>query len=145
MKVTLYNTNSSNNTINKVLTDPKVFDRVVLKDITDILQPTLKIKSDTELNYNYCYIPSFNRYYFINTISIFPNRIYHIELRCDVLESFKNDILNCDGMIVKQSNSNNYYNVEYETEVKKEVQILTSDTELEPNNEIILITIGGVK
>lgn len=143
MEVILYNTKSSNNTINKILSDKKLYSNVSLKDVTEITQPTLRFKSETQLNYNYCYIPDFKRYYFINRVIIFPNKIYQLELQCDVLESFKKDILNCDGEIVKQTQYNKYFNSELAIEERKEVDIYYSDVEVEPNHEIILITVGS--
>ena len=107
MLLKLYNTNSETNRINKVLTDETEFD-VRLKDKSSVVNPVLVLKSETYINFNYAYIPKFQRYYFVDDISVFPNKIYLLTLRCDVLTSFKDDILKSYARIVEQTNSNAY-------------------------------------
>ena len=69
MTVMFYNTNSDPRVINKVLTDKKSVGSVYLKDGTDVLRPSLKLKNVNHKNYNYCYIQDFDRYYFIRNWS----------------------------------------------------------------------------
>lgn len=58
------------------------------------------------LEYNYAYIPRFNRYYFINDIS-WNNGMFILSLVCDVLGSWKEYIGNYNGLILRCSDSNN--------------------------------------
>lgn len=58
-------------------------------------------------NSNYCYIPDFDRYYFIVKTEIERNGVVNITLRCDVLMTFKNDIL---SLIVIADRSETVYN-----------------------------------
>lgn len=145
MIVKLYNTKDSNNTINKTLTDETEF-KIMFKGQADIINPVVKLKSKTPILFNYGYIPDFKRYYFINNIIIEPNGIYTLELNVDVLESFKDDILNCYGYIKQSNNINEYYNAGYETEERKETEIFKGDVTL-GNSEtptLIVTTIGGI-
>ena len=45
------------------------------------------------LSCNYCYIELFNRYYYVNEIFVERNNLIRIELSCDVLMSFRNEIM----------------------------------------------------
>lgn len=144
MKIFFYNTTSGNNVINKVLTNETAYD-IKFKDSTDVKTPLVILRSDDIINFNYAYIEKFNRYYFVERIELYPNSIYNIYLRCDVLETYKNDILKCEGNISQQKqNVNNYFDSNYKTEVRKEVDIYNSNVTLSGNkNTIILATIGG--
>ena len=54
---------------------------------------------------NYCYIPAFNRYYFIEDITCENTYIYTLTLKCDVLMTFKNDINDIYGIVDRAENS----------------------------------------
>lgn len=144
MEIKLYNTKSENNTINKTLENETSF-TIRFKGVADIKNPVVILNSSTFLNFNYAYIPDFKRYYFIENIEIQPNNIYTLKLTVDVLESFKTDILNSNGFISRQTEINNYYNTEYESEIKKQVDIYKSNVTIDLNAKTkILVTIGGV-
>lgn len=144
MIMKMYNTSDSNNTINKTLANETEFN-IKLKGNTSITQPVVVLHSNNIILFNYAYIPEFNRYYFVDKIELFPNGIYNITLKVDVLESFKNDIKNSYGMISKQTNINNYYNDGYESEIKKEVDLYRSNITFNlDTKEKVLVTIGGI-
>lgn len=144
MIMKMYNTSDTNNTINKTLSNETEYN-IKFKGETDIKTPVVVLHSETIILFNYAYIPEFNRYYFVDKIELFPNGIYNITLKVDVLESFKNDILNSSGLISKQTNINNYYNDSYESEIKKEVDLYHSTVTFDLNvKSKILVTIGGV-
>ena len=102
------------------------------------------LKYDDLINFNYMYIDKFKRYYFIEDVEVFPNKIYKLALKCDVLMSFKDDILNSYGNITSQTNYNDYYNFDYSSEVRKETNIYNSSVTLGESKTTILSTIGGV-
>ena len=143
MLLKLYNTNSETNRINKVLTDETEFD-VRLKDKSSVVNPVLVLKSETYINFNYAYIPKFQRYYFVDDISVFPNKMYLLTLRCDVLTSFKDDILKSYARIVEQTNSNAYSDSNLKSEVRKEVDTYMSNVSFDLTaDSMVLVTIGG--
>ena len=143
MLLKLYNTNSETNRINKVLTDETEFD-VRLKDKSSVVNPVLVLKSETYINFNYAYIPKFQRYYFVDDISVFPNKMYLLTLRCDVLTSFKDDILKSYARIIEQTNSNAYYDSNLKSEVRKEVDTYMSNVSFDLTaDSMVLVTIGG--
>ena len=138
-----YNTNDSTNTINKTLNFISDID-VKFKEEVNIYNPNIMLKYDDLINFNYMYIDKFKRYYFIEDVEVFPNKIYKLALKCDVLMSFKDDILNSYGNITSQTNYNDYYNFDYSSEVRKETNIYNSSVTLDESKTIILSTIGGV-
>ena len=140
MIIKLYNTKDSNNTIGKTLTDEQTFD-ITFKDTFDIINPIVMLKSNVPILRNYAYIPEFGRYYFITSIQIQPNRIYKLYLECDVLESFKNDILASYGLVTRSAEGNKFFDGGLNSEVRKEVDVYESELELEFKEEIILVTI----
>ena len=57
--------------------------------------------------------------------------------------SFKDDILNSYGNIISQTNYNDYYNYNYSSEVRKEIDVYKPIEDIERGTSIILVTIGG--
>lgn len=143
MLMKLYTTKTPNNTIGKVLENETEYN-IKFKAQADRTKPVVVLMSETIIDFNYAYIPDFNRYYFIENIEVTPNKIYNISLRCDVLESFKNDILESSGFVNQQTTPNKYYNSDYQTEIKKEVDVIKSNVTLETTKSTILVTIGGI-
>ena len=143
MKIKLYNTSIGNKVINKVLQNDIEY-ALKFKDNTDLKTPMIVLKSDDLILSNYAYIEKFERYYFIERIELYPNNIYNIYLRCDVLETYKDELLKCDGYISKQTEKiNSYYDSGYKNELRKEVDIYKSDIELSDSETTVLSTIGG--
>ena len=140
MILKLYNTTDSNNTIGKTLTDEEIFN-ITFKDTFDIVNPIVRLKSDTPILKNYAYIPEFDRYYFITSIQIEPNKIYELFLECDVLETYKEDILASTGLVTRAGEGNKFYDGGLNSEVRKEVDIYESVLETDYGNSIILVTI----
>ena len=143
MLMKLYTTKTPNNTIGKVLENETEYN-IKFKSQADRTKPVVVLMSETMIDFNYAYIPDFNRYYFVESIEVTPNKIYNISLRCDVLESFKNDILESSGFVNQQTTPNKYYNSDYQTEIKKEVDVIKSNVTLDTTISTILVTIGGV-
>lgn len=80
-----------NSTAQPTISTPKVDYDIVLKGQCSILAPTIALQvalSTAPDQYNYCYIGSFNRYYFVKDW-IFDNRLWIASLSCDVLASYK--------------------------------------------------------
>ena len=143
MILKLYNTASEANRINKVLSNETEFD-VRLKDKSSVINPIILLKSDTYISFNYAYIEQFKRYYFVDHVSVFPNKMYLLTLRCDVLTSFKDDILSSYAQIVEQTNSNAYYDSNLKSAVRKEVDTYKSNVSFDMTaNSLVLVTIGG--
>lgn len=61
--------------------------KVIITEISDLVKC------------NYCYIPIFNRYYYINDIISVKNKLWEIVMSVDVLMSYKDKILEQSGII----------------------------------------------
>lgn len=69
----------------------------------DILNPELIVSRDIILNSdNYCYIPYFGRYYFINNI-IHNGKTKTLQLSVDVLKTYENELQEIDVNVIRNS------------------------------------------
>lgn len=90
----LYQNKSSNIRIDKDLTHLHTYD-CIIKDRTSIMNPIIKLKA-TDINVtkgNYGYIPKFKRFYYVTNVTNINLDMWEIELKCDVLMSFRDDII----------------------------------------------------
>lgn len=92
MEIKLYKNLSENNVIGKTLTQIKSVEANLKNDVS-VINPTLVLNYTANiLDSNYCFIPKFNRYYFIDEIVPISGDRCIVKCRVDVLESFKEDI-----------------------------------------------------
>lgn len=145
MDITLYVNNSEKNKIDKNLTNGFSLSGT-LRDATNIINPVILIELNEIANYNYCYIPSFKRYYFITDITVIRTGLFAISLIVDVLESFKTDIKNLSVILLNTQNAgtNNYLPSQvFRNNVKAKTDIINFPSGLNDSGEFILITAGG--
>lgn len=145
MNFKLYSTMDNENVINKDLV-LKYEANIKLKDTMNISSPTILLQ-DVEgveiINCNYCFISDFNRFYFIKDIEV-KNNINTLYLECDVLESFKNDILNSFSEFSRNVETGDFLEVKTVSDLRKEIDIFNSNVTIEKKKNIVLTTIGGV-
>lgn len=147
MQVTLCNTISERNIINKVIQDIITVDATIKGNIS-IENPVLILNytGDSKL-INYMRIPEFHRSYFINEIIELTGQRYEIHSKSDVLESFKDDILNMNCIINKQqgvANTNMYLDDgSFILENKEFNSVINFPNGFNDTGEFILITAGG--
>ena len=77
-----------------------------IKEPSSVINPNILIEAPLELisGCNYMYIPNFNRYYIINDIKSATNTTCTVSATCDVLMSYKDELLNCAGYIERNEN-----------------------------------------
>lgn len=141
----LYSTTDSDNVINKTLIYKNEYP-IKFKEVTSITSPIITLHVGNELNImecNYCFISEFNRYYFIQDIQIVNNNLYRLTLDCDVLESFKDDILNSSAVITRKIEQGDYVNFSGATDLRKEIDIYNSTGSFVEGSNIVLSVIGG--
>ena len=144
MEIELYVTHDADTVMNKDI-ELKHTVEMDIKDTTNITQPIIVLYEDEELdlrNVNYAYIPEFKRYYFIRSVNVAPDNIYQLLLECDVIETFKQEILNSPAEITRGIKENDYLDTATSSEVKKDVDIHMSNKGLEDKFSIIFSTIG---
>lgn len=143
MNILLYKTTNANNDLNKTISD-KVELVGALRDASSIIAPSILIQSNP-IGYNYAYIPEFGRYYYIKNITAFRKGAYIIDLKCDVLMSFKDEILNMSGIVSRLTTGSPYVQRDIlckVTETHKRIDFPT--TPFTRNGTYILIAKGGV-
>ena len=118
-----------------------------LRDECSITSPSILVESTSLVDYNYCYIPEFKRYYFISDIVSVRNNLWRVSLKCDVLESFKSDILKLSCIVDKQQNqsyNNNIDDGSYINRADSFVEIANYQNGFNSSGEFILITAGAI-
>ena len=139
MQVTFYKTLDNKNVINKTLTSPLNVE-LKLRDNQDVIAPVLKMSVNVT-PYNYCYIPFFNRFYFVEKIEK-QGKLFIVGLYCDVLESYKDDILASNARFRRNIKNGDYMAINLEHSSLKTVDKIESDVTLENENHFILTTIA---
>lgn len=144
MNLIFYINKSDHETINKSLVEGVTLSGS-LKNECDIENPRIIIENTGMINANYCYIPEFSRYYFIDNMRIISNNRIEIIMSVDVLESFKNDILNLPCIIDNSTTDNDNYlsSPIWVGSVKSKTDIIQFPYGLNDDGEFILITAGG--
>lgn len=138
MKLELYSTHDSYNTINKDLTLIKEIE-IKLKANIDLYNPELIMtKQDFYSNVNYAKL--LDRYYFVEIQNHPNNNFILLNLHEDVLQTYANDILNSNQDIIKKSAAGNVKqeNVSPETITR----YYDSDVKIEQGSSIIMVTSG---
>ena len=144
MTVIFYTYNGIKNKINKTLENGLTINDVIIQNDFDITNFDLLIKnSNFNIEYNYCFIPDLNRYYFIENIEKMNGSIYKIRITVDVLKSFSSQIENINAIITKSENpDNNFVDCEKSVNYTSEVINLT-DNFNHSGNLILVTSLGG--
>ena len=146
MQINFYKNSSEKNKIGKYLSSELTLNGN-LRDECSITSPSILVEATSLVDYNYCYIPEFKRYYFISDITSVRNNLWRVSLKCDVLESFKKDILNLSCIVDKQQNqsySNNIDDGSYINRADSFVEIANYQNGFNNSGEFILITAGAI-
>lgn len=139
-----YTTHSKENEINKTLQSPVEVNANMNVTELDVMRPQLLIKT-SDISGNYIYIPKLRRYYFIDTKTNVDNIHTYLTLRCDVLLSWKDEIMNATGHIVKSQNGNSYYGgVESECRTASKRYVYTNGQNIfSDSGMLVLVTSEG--
>lgn len=144
MQLILYKNTSPANTLNKVLTDGTVFN-INFRGEVDIINPSIPLVRLTGLDYreyNYAEIVELGRFYFIDSIDSTNARIETLNLKTDVLATYKDDIINSVSNYKRAIKAGEYGEFTPNFSEENTVTNYFSDVELESNNGYILSTLG---
>lgn len=144
MIINLYETSSAKNVINKVLNNQYQLNIIARKDF-DVLNPMLILSEGTEdlRLYNYCTIPELNRSYFVDRIEPFNSEMINLYLSCDVLETYKGQVLSCNARYRRRIKTGDYYNFNSESLTNPETTLISSDKGFDGERTLILSTLVG--
>ena len=137
MKIILYKNYSQNDIVKKNIEQVAELEGNITNEL-DFLH-TLLVLNYGDIDFNYVYIPLFNRYYFVDEIKAIKDCLYNITLKIDVLYTYRELILNSQIHAIKGIPINNYVNVDYQTEVKEETRQQEFNIKLDKNGQIVMI------
>lgn len=135
----LYSINDGDNVINKNLVNGVTIP-IHLKQGFDIINPEIVLNGDYR-GFNYAHIPSLNRFYFINNVEQLNLRLVKLNMTCDVLETYKSEILNLNAIFIRDSKDGDYVNIEASSD-NMIINTFKSDITLERDSNIVLTTVS---
>ena len=94
------------NAVNKTLQANEEYTGV-LNATFNVLTPVVRFRTRTPVSFNYVYIESLNRYYFVSELNQ-DGDICTVRLRVDVLQTYKEKILASSATLTKGANVNKY-------------------------------------
>lgn len=150
MQITLYKNDNDKRKLVKNITSPLNVE-VLIKESCDVLNPQIELAYfDTFSQYNYLYIPEWNRYYFINSTNVTLGQMIILNCSIDVLMSWQSQIKTLGGITSRMTGNNILVgDTQMKTLTKTNIiqhnfigsEMLTSISS--SNNSIILNVIGG--
>lgn len=142
MQLQLFTTKDSKNVINKKLINESDLS-ITLKRTENIKKLDIIInRQNYNNNFNYAVIPYLGTSYFINGYDIINNSHVTLHLEIDLLETYKNDILNSPAQITEKS-SPSYISSSLPVDSRTETIKYNSDVTIPDTHSFILITVGG--
>lgn len=142
-----YKNYEENNVVNKTLpATPPLTLSCDFKYGLNLRQPTLTVSTTlaTIKDYNYFYIPDYNRYYFkVDNVGV-SNSLVTLTLDCDLLMSFKDEFLLSEAIIERNQNRGNVYVPDsmYPIEARTHVVTKKFPSALSTTASMVLVTIG---
>lgn len=94
------------NSVNKTLQANEEYTGV-LNATFNVLTPVVRFRTRTPVSFNYVFIESLNRYYFVSELNQ-EGDICTVRLRVDVLQTYKEKILASSATLTKGTNVNKY-------------------------------------
>lgn len=132
------------NAVNKTLQANEEYTGV-LNATFNVLTPVVRFRTRTPVSFNYVFIESLNRYYFVSEKQQ-DGDICTVHLRVDVLFTYKDIILNSTATLTKSENGNKYLsNRSNVFDVRPNIKKVDFPNKnlLNTEGQIIMITIKG--
>lgn len=111
MRMQFYKNHSDNIVVDKNITAVGAEINGILRDDCSLTDPVIMVEDFTGLNpatANYCYLPSFNRYYYITDVVFKTDKLFEIHMHVDVLKSFASGIRANTAVIGRQEKKGVY-------------------------------------
>lgn len=132
------------NAVNKTLQENEEYTGV-LNATFNVLTPVVRFRTRTPVSFNYVYIESLNRYYFVSEKQQ-DGDICTVRLRVDVLQTYKEKILASSATLTKGENVNEYLsNRSNVVDVRPQFRKLDFPNKnlINETGSIIMVTIKG--
>ena len=134
----LYKVTNQPNELTKTLNNAVIVNGSFRSEI-DSMDVIVEIESNT-YEFNYVYIPSLNKYYFLQNIVHVNAKIIRMLLHCDVLMTYKADILASYGLVIQGGTINPYYS-SIESESRQAIRRTNFPYKFNNNGNYVLVTI----
>lgn len=147
IEATFYKYNGKYNAVPKPLPTGETL-QGLLRDSYDRANPIITVRATSLFDYNYCYVPIFGRYYFIDRVDVQSNDTYRLTLSVDVLHTFSAAILNSTGTVTQRDTPNRYVNdreTKYDIRPNFETVGFPISGLFDKDGSIIMVTIKGDK
>ena len=145
MELNLYKCSDGDNVINKTLTE-KLTINITLKRDVNITAPQIILMNDNGAffnQYNYAEIPELGRFYFIDSVTSLNNKMESLALRCDVLETYKADVLASKARFMRGLKTGDYIAANIDYSVIKTITKIESNSGFTGNTTMILTSVGA--
>ena len=132
------------NEVNKTLQENGEYTGV-LNATFNVLTPVVRFRTRTPVSFNYVFIESLNRYYFVSELNQ-DGDICTVRLRVDALQTYKEKILASSATLTKGANVNKYLsNRSNVVDVRPNIRKLDFPNKelINETGSIIMITIKG--
>lgn len=148
MEIKLYKTSSPRKKLVKDLTD-EITLVGTLRAQSSVMSPAFTVQDTSVVGYNYCYIPDFGRWYYINGIDALRANLYELSLGIDVLMTYAAQIRNNYAIVDKVESLGAAYNYindgSWVNTNRMSQSIINFATGFNESGEFILITAGGME
>ena len=134
----LYKVLNQPNEITKTLNNAIAINGVFRSEV-DAIDVIVEIETNT-YDYNYVFIQSLGKYYFVNNITLVNAKITRLYLHCDVLMTYRTDILASYGLVTKGGNINPYYS-NVESDSRQIIRRVPFPYTFNNNGNYVLVTI----
>ena len=145
MELNLYKCSDGDNVINKTLTEKLTIDITLKRDV-NITAPQIILMNDNGAffnQYNYAEIPELGRFYFIDSVTSLNNKMESLALRCDVLETYKADVLASKARFMRGLKTGDYIAANIDYSVIKTITKIESNSGFTGNPTMILTSVGA--
>lgn len=144
IKIKTFVYNGKPNKINKTLQENEEYTGVLNASFS-ILNPVIRFRTHTPVVFNYAYIESLKRYYFVSELQQ-DGDICTVHLQIDVLMTYKDKILNSTATLTKGEEVNKYSSTRenaYDLRPKLKKLDFPNNGLFNDNDNIIMVTIKG--
>ncbi len=145
MELKLYHVSDGDNVINKTKLLVSTL-TINLKRDVNISSPSLILTNDSPTGFdgvNYAEMPDLGRFYFVDDIRSLSNKIWELSLSCDVIETYKADILASKARLHRNIKTGDYFDVGLDSSLITTVDKYPSTKSISEKTTVIITTIGA--
>lgn len=147
-EVRFYTFSKRNNSTKQPLSIQDTSFNCDIRNVSNILNPSIELKHDNPTNFNYCFIQEFERYYFISNWT-FNQGLWIASCSVDVLATYKTPIGNTEKYVLRSYSSkngnviDNMFPMLAETTTQEQSIFPFSNTAMTMDDGVIVIGVVG--